>query len=1513
MDINAEVADIVAQASEWNFAGDCALLELMKRISQNLHESGERTSHKLKEFETNVRRVDIALDNATNSLRSLQFGQQFVEYRVEEVDDDDFVMPEEQNKKPELPVKSSQEMANEFLQNNLRMFRKNFEPVTIELPDSDDEDDGAVNTTTVFRAKNPYDSIPLPYIIGSKQWQEHKYAGLYDSAENSEDEHPEQFSSSSSDELETATTAAAAASAPKPTPRSQPVEMQQSDSSSLASLPQEPISRPAAQPIAAPAARSQAQPRPIISSQRNPHESDLFQALRASPPSDDPPSTSSSLNSSPAISHRHLTAHGLPRVDHSLSSSSSSASKPHPVGRQSPPKLFDEPITVAAPIEVPISQESEIKPAAAPSQIKRKPVNLFNDDEFDSFMSEIVDKVKSKSTNSPATPATVVHAKEPPKAKPAPEQVKPIAPAQTAPKETPLRNHNLFDESPPLTPTLREQPKVAAMTAKKMPTSLFDDNLDDDVDDFLSAFTPKAKPQQQAPKISLFDDDDDDLDIDDIFAKKMPSNPLASKMVAKTSLFDDDDDDNANDIFSSTSKPTSQSSKLKQEREQTQPQPVAEPPNIQRKSLFDDIGDDDLFGTPKSTKQLFVGAIQEERDKENKLKQQEQDISDRPKKIEGVIKTAKLEEQNVKDLPKSLDTKNQVSKDMQAAKVADLKTPDPKSKADLFSDDFSDEEAIKGFSEDHLKTLEAAKDLPNPAKEIKVAELKTPKPNLFSDDFSDEEAVEGFARDQLKKPKIPKDLNDPTKEIKGAELKTPKADIFSDNFSDEEAIKSSSLKNADEAKVTNKITKPIVDLAAIKTTEKEENGKLPAQLEPTNKKETDDAEDAAEEVEQQHERALIMDDLFDNLKHSSAIEEHDEDPIISLVADVSNNKSKTEIGTPKTPPAEDIAAAQQIMQNYSSLFSDEPPDDSEFFQSLGTSSLSSLSASKMFDSAQDFFEPNLPDLPQSGSKATPAAATSLEQSNKDYGGMHLFSDVPPEDDDDQNEGLATAVAPLSVESVGASTKRIHTIFYDDFSETARAGASHQIIDEPPPIDIVDKSASEPLKLPSPIKKLQMPNININVKALLPGGGALPKLPKKQANTPASAVAPATEPPPAHQAGKSSSSETDSILQCISKTRVRGPAHRRPSTRRARQENYAKTLLKEQPDDAAPIAAAADTSSIARKTAQLPSFESDDNNEVAADAALVKPLQQAAAHSEETHQLTNSAKSSSFLDSDSDDDALFGKGVQRKSAAVTNTGPPKSYVSFLDNNGDDDNFLFSSASVAPAKPSAAEPQIKKVALKQDKLASSFFNSDDDDDDALFKPAQKAKAVSNLPVKKPLEKEIKSTAASISLNKQQPAELVTKSKPKAVKPNSSKLFDDSDDDDDLFGSASLPITKTNPKHTPIPAADPVPAAFISQTSVFSSSSSEEEKLPKSLSNKSRLPTKPSKSLFSDDDDDDDLFGGGAGVKRGAVVSKAKIVKSAPRNVTKKVPSKITATPLPASAGNASDNPLADLLDP
>lgn len=286
---------------------------------------------------------------------------------------------------------------------------------------------------------------------------------------------------------------------------------QQSDSSSQASLSKAFAPPPSAAvpvPVVEVVAPFRAQPRPIISSQRNPHERDLFNALRASPPSDDPPSTSSSLNSGLG----GATASRLPHVDVSLSSSSSSNV------RQSPVKLFDDSITVAAVAPVPAvistvsptppKEETAVKAAPAASQIKRKPVNLFNDDEFNSFMSEIVDKVQSKSGKET------------------------IKDSHAAPKSV-----NLFDDSPPVSPKATQIPTT---TVKTLPTSIFEDNLDDD--DFLSSFASKAKPKpQQKPRATtLFDDDDDELDINDIF--KSSKQPKAeNKLIAKNWLFEDDD------------------------------------------------------------------------------------------------------------------------------------------------------------------------------------------------------------------------------------------------------------------------------------------------------------------------------------------------------------------------------------------------------------------------------------------------------------------------------------------------------------------------------------------------------------------------------------------------------------------------------------------------------------------------------------------------------------------------------------------------------------------------------------------------------------------------------------------------------------------------------------------------------------------------------------------------------------------------------------------------------------
>ncbi|XP_022228172.2 WASH complex subunit 2 [Drosophila obscura] len=1293
MDISAEIADITAQAPEWNFAGDCALLALMKRISQNLQERGERTTRNLREFETTVRQADIALSNATNSLRSLQFGQQFVEYRVQEIDDDDFEMPADKKKKPESPPKSSQEMSKEFLENNLQMFRKNFEPVTIDVPNDSDDEDAPVSSTTIFRAMNPYDAIPLPYIIGSKEWQEHKYAGLYDSKENSDDEKSEEFSSSSSDEREPV-------SSKTPKQENKFVQPQLSDSSSLASatmvvVPPVKLQIPAtAAPILAPAdhlrepAVNRTQPRPIISSQRNPHERDLFAALRQSPPSDDPPSTSSSPRSSPAIGPRSTAARLLIASEGSLSSSSSSAAH-HP-----PPRLFGE----AVATQIPKRTDANSSP------IKRKPVNLFNDDEFHSLVSEIVDKVQNKAgNNSTAARTSNQGNKQPEEKKPVDQVPKPDAPKQineivaTQPKP---KTVNLFDDSPPLSPTPTQTPIRDATNdlsgpifddgpssssikprqippkepAKPLPKSLFDDDLEDD---FLSSFSPKPKPPDQKLKSSLFDDDD--LDIDDIFVKPSTQpNKLSDRLVGKTSLFDDDDQDDVTDFFGSK-KESAKEKYLPVEKK-------VETHVAQKKHLFDDIQDEDLFGTPKSKNLFAIGGDHN---------QPEQPSADG----EANNKTEKLK---------------------------------------IVQGNTQPAEEVEEKQREVLPENEYVHNKSAPATEI-IEEKSNPQ--------------------QVARETVP--------------LKA--ADLFNEDFSDDDSFLSTAKSKPEEAatatttEISNEIEPQVLD-AEIKPQKLPGTETLLPTLEPPNK--TED----------------VMADLFGSPQMGPTVSEtpppddldHDEDPIITMVADITNKSTKEEATS--TEPDADLDAAQQIMQNYTSLFSEEPPDDSEFFQTLGSSSLSSLSASKMFENEQDFFEPALPQIPVANK--TPAATPV------DHGAIGLFSDVPPDDDGDAAETLQQSAAhPVEATS---TTTRIHTIFYDDFSETARAGAGAGAVgqshptkpsvvqeEEHPPSDEVDHSkvqeAADPPTPTSPVKKLKMPNININVQALLPGAGGLPKFPKKQqpAHPPQEAQVSVSD---TNEDVNSTSTSTligrENGLQHVNKTRARGPSRRRPSTRQGRKENYAKSVL----EDGQPPAAEIAPKSKAAAPSQTP--------------ALPKLVR-------------------SFLDSDDEDEDLFGPAmtVSAPSAKTLSTMPaPKATVMTaalhseppedhlkpqaptvpvepvkLFDESDDDDDLFASAAVAAPPPTVQAKVLSKPP------AASLFSSDEDEDFKL------------------------------------PAKIVPKKKVAPIQASkSTSLFSDDEDDDDLFGGAA---TTKQAKPTPVPlpqgVAKPAPSRTRTAATIPASS--------------------------------------------------------------------------------------------
>lgn len=263
----------------------------------------------------------------------------------------------------------------------------------------------------------------------------------------------------------------------------------------------------------------------------------------------------------------------------------------------------------------------------------------------------------------------------------------------------------------------------------------------------------------------------------------------------------------------------------------------------------------------------------------------------------------------------------------------------------------------------------------------------------------------------------------------------------------------------------------------------------------------------------------------------------------------------------------DKASPSSISKSFdfnSSLIFEEPPDDNDFFESLGKSSQNANTKFNSFDLENELYQE--PDLP---------TKLSTTEKSLEY---HLFSDIPPDDNDFEH------TMPQKTDY----TKCLGGVFFDDFNETLLAidrcqdktSCSHSVFNsEPPEIDKDEHETDDPLPTTNndvkggarqntfvnrPISKLQMPNLNINVQALLPGNIGKPttdKFSRKQSEEPEKDILVTQQTERVNENnGVVRTCETDHILPSINKNRIRAPANRRPSTRKARQESYRKSLI-----------------------------------------------------------------------------------------------------------------------------------------------------------------------------------------------------------------------------------------------------------------------------------------------------------------------------------------------------------------
>ncbi|XP_050323232.1 WASH complex subunit 2 [Bactrocera neohumeralis] len=1693
MEENAKADKIISQATQWSFEGDCSLLAWMQELSQHIEQRATTTNDALQQLNKNVKRTAIALDNAANSLTALQYTQ-FVESRCH--DDDETQTTTKEVEAVAAPTssaktKSPKEVLETFMQKNLQMLHDCHEKYALDFEDSD-EDDNTNTNNYIYQPKNPYNDALLPHIYGSKLWKEHWHVGLCDgSNEYSGDEASDAFSESSSSsaadnesyESNTANLSEWASSTSIPIEHKHPAlmvvqkehalppasavrnkhlpstqHMQSNDDSDTCST----------------TSRSTTTNPPVRI-----REHDLFAALRH-----DTPITSTSTSSSP---QQHIAATTQAQRTAAMMTAKSSTIAPF-FDVTPPTDIFAD--AAAQPQPNSRSENEAIQPKSNAAQIKRKPVNLFDDDDFNSFMTEVVDKAQTKApperNQAPQMPVpasrslpsrseddlpparTVDLFAEQPSIKP-PATNRATAPIEIEkPKETITRKPvNLFDspEGSPQNDALFtsnnktversfEKPKDETAPAVAKPSitakSLFDD--DDDDDDFLNVFGAKKLnlPQRSTGKTLLFDDDneevtrpptntrttsnlfDDTPTADDFTPTKsifkqnnnnnnktsdsytvngsvgsappqnnatartveealtnttttttatstntisksqlvytLPANPVSKPFSAN--LFADDENDDLDELFSKKSTKQQPAKTVNNEPSEKVAitKPISNVTAPQKKSLFgddlvDDDDDDDLFGKPSNHSiPPSKASLRVENRTGASLKSATlfgDDFDDGADDLFAVKPAQKVNISTAvsKDKPETASIKDETTQVLREQKVD--KSSNQQSTEAALMGAVKNVSVHKSLFED--EDLENANDLFNSAKKDTLAGLEQVKEE--SNDISNEVKAGSSV--------IEPNMSASILEKESAELKPP---AINGLLSEAEENMSESTQKTLIADVTVEQKSCFNNLKTnlAETEDTTVDTMSTTQKSTPNKEEIKEAETFA--ANWKHDESNAENKLDPISEHTV---EHTEEPVTS------QHITEPIAEVPDTMQDRENTAGQQ--QKYASIFLDEPPDDDDFFTTLSNNT-KPLSVSKLtLDLESDFYEPALPQVPNSARTTTTAATTNTQAGASDYGGLRLFSEIPPDDDDDDEDDnnfeSVKNTKPTSDNGAGVN-QRLHSVFYDDFSETLEAVqqikenkiAAHALFDDEPPPDeepfaaraietsknVVETTAAKsdteiseveqekaysgaetskddtdravpklentaippaPEKPRAAAGKLQMPNIKINVQALLPGGGGRPSFKKSPTTPTVSTHTPTTSeislPPPAAELSKaptsaslkstvSAESANESLLPSVCKTRVRVPAGRRPSTRRARQENYRQSLIAEQTDHIVGDAgseAASSSSQITRKPTNQNKNESrtvpsTSSSVVEAPASINIPkptnlFPDEDADADDYDTLFKPAQTTRTQTSNNAQQALHIKTANDLSEpgpflqTIPTQATTKSKVDFVESDGDDDDDLFKSVRIAPTSAALRPVNNSKAAIITTTTQSvpptipatkSLFGNtpSEDSDDDLFKSNKSllnTDARTNTKAPSPL-----TTTATVAASASHAA---VEPKPKTERKLDS-IFGSDDEDDDF-------LSQLKPKKKSI-------ASLLTASAVSAAKSS----------------TSVGAGLFSDiESDEDDLFG--AKSKTMQTTGKAKApITTLPSASNKQKPTATKQQSLDKQK-TLADNPLADLLNP
>ncbi|XP_055916040.1 WASH complex subunit 2 [Eupeodes corollae] len=1620
--INAD--KIIEKSKQWTLEGDCSLLQWMNQISNNLEERVTKTSSALNEMSTKLDRTSIALSNATNKLAALQYSK-FVENRVHE---DDETLANQTNA-PCEEVTDKKDMSQDiypFLKKNVEMMNTCHEALSISYEDSDDDDEEPV-TSVVYRSKNPYEARPLPHIYGSTMWKEKWHIGLCDSDNDfSGEENSEQFSESSStadDSYE-----------------SNALTISEWDSTAWGLNTQHHSSE-----------------RKDLRTPSNDGESS-YQGEDYSQSKVSTPRTQrhAPIAQQPIQDHRYYVH--VPRRQEKLFDDIFDESKPQEEASSQvvPPPQVIPPQVVSAP-QKKIIPESYIPNEPPPDEQStesdsnrrvgaKKTLNLFDDDEFSSFMDQIVEKAANKNVK-PNEQRNVENPEPPPKKSVVPnlfddhipppdddddsqklkQPKKTLAPNLFDDSNSPKQKEpsravapNLFNDSDDLFSSL---PKRTQEPPKKIiAPNLFNDSDDlfpptvrkeqpivqkklespaksEDDDDIFKA-TPQAVSVIGKTKIkNLFDDDDEDDDFDNIFASKPSTSkpftqatknlfsddldvqrvsvvpPVQDKSVPKSSkdLFNNN---SPLDIENATNDPLPKESPVVQKSLFNERSSVAEKPAIDpvlkketpkgssllKKGLFDDFDDledeDDIFSNKPAKKDPFENLFQKEKlekklpiiqsktlfgdDDEDENQEEDSKVLE-SKSSKEETKSEKSKPSYLEDIPPKDDTPT-AGRTTEKTQVKDIfADEDPEDFEDFISTTPLKSEKL--VVEDYSKTtsqptegIPPPNDIPSPRKSTEKTQLKdifadedpedfistTPsKPDkVVSEDYlniSDQPAMKPIETPSTKVPDEPTSISVATprppviaqKPVVDKASK-PQVKAFSKNIATEDLSKeikdTTSALNAQIAPEKTKevptpsseaslpILKPLDDVPKISEAAKSEiDG---ASWSSSKKNSTLDVKvsESSKHLVSKTQQTKVKDEENTQTKIVPKADGERSKPVPKPKPIVVIEEQK-DIETPPEVPSS--AKKSSIIPSYTSLFHDDIPPEDE------NPNPTSNEESPLHQVEEDV---EVKPLPSASSSSVP------------YNSLNLFADVPPDDDFTES----TPPTPPAASAVVTPTKRIHSIFYDDFNETIEAGRemrtppSYMINDEPPPDDNKDsKPVTSEIKKEKPqVSKLKKMNIQINVGALLPSA-KLPSFKKpepvekkpqieitqNEQNTPSARDDPAPISKPA--APETTRELPENILPNLNKNRAKVQVKRRPSTRMGRKESYRKSMIEE---------------TITQEENEVDSFEIRTQEEISKKDFSVDnknskeqtPPKDLGAF-DEKGETTEESKGS--LNKLPDEATLFEESDNFFSKSVTSSGASSKATttklpSLFKNSDTEPDSIF-----ATIKSNTEKSKIDSSPSLSSKNLDSLFDSDGIDENPFGTPKNfvtpsKTSQESN---KAPQETKSK---LDLLFDSVQPKEQTPKF---AFKTTSKSLFGDSDDgsDDDLFKGARVtkkPVSHKKPEQKPSSTKQTKPSASLFSSDEGSGSGDDifGKVKPKTVTKKNEIAkdktaaaAATSSSLFADlsDDDSDSLFG------TSTKVNKSKTNPTKSRTQSTKQP--ISAQP--AAAKTISSNPLSDLLGP